>query len=153
MSVTIHESEAPATERQLAEVEKKIGRRLPPDYRAFLLEHNGGYPEPDGFPIPGLGAGADGMVDRFLAVYEGDEDNLLEYVETYRGRVPEGFLPVAHDPGGNLICLALAGAEAGRVFFWDHEEEAEEGEPPTRENVYEIAASFTEFLNGLRDSG
>jgi hypothetical protein len=35
------------------------------------------------------------------------------------------------------------------ILYWDHEEEADEGEEPTYDNVYLIANSFTDFINGL----
>jgi hypothetical protein len=63
--------------------------------------------------------------------------------------VPAGFLPLAVDPGGNLICLVISGTNTGKVYFWDHEEEVEEGQQPGYSNVYLIANSFNEFLNSL----
>ena len=40
----------PATDADVRELEVSVGP-LPADYRAFLLEHNGGRPEPDEFAI------------------------------------------------------------------------------------------------------
>ena len=39
-----------------------------------------------------------------------------------RERIPEGVLPIAHDAGGNLVCLDVAGKFPGSVWFWDHEQ-------------------------------
>ena len=41
----------PTTEEQISKFEKHIGHRLPSGYRNFLLEHNGGKPEPDAFKM------------------------------------------------------------------------------------------------------
>lgn len=41
---------------------------------------------------------------------------------TYRGRIPDGVLPIADDAGGNQVCLAVAGEFPGSVWFWDHEQ-------------------------------
>ncbi|HEY7327587.1 MAG TPA: SMI1/KNR4 family protein [Gemmataceae bacterium] len=39
----------PTTDAQIAAFETYIGHKLPTDYRQFLLQHNGGHPEPDAF--------------------------------------------------------------------------------------------------------
>ena len=31
------------------------------------------------------------------------------------------MLPIAVDPGGNLVLLAIEGEDTGKVFFWNHE--------------------------------
>lgn len=49
-------------------------------------------------------------------------------------------LPVGRDPCANLICLAVAGKQAGRVFFYDHEEET----------LYPLARNFHQFVLGLK---
>ncbi|WP_412540077.1 hypothetical protein R8Z50_30310 [Longispora sp. K20-0274] len=41
--------------------------------------------------------------------------------------------------------------DAGEVVFWDHEEEAEEGQPATRTNLYHVSDSFAEFLDDLTE--
>jgi hypothetical protein len=70
--------------------------------------------------------------------------------KTYAGRVPDGLLPIGTDPFGNVFCLGLGGAWRGKVWFWDHESEADEGEPPRVDNLSMVAASFTSFLAALR---
>ena len=60
-------------------------------------------------------------------------------------------IPIADDPGGNAICLGMSGNERGKVYFWDHEMEADEGDEPTFENVYLVAESFASFLKSLKD--
>lgn len=67
-----------ATESQIEDLERRIGRRLPPSYRSFLAASNG-FQYPDGF-IPRLYAA--GEVDRF------DVHN-REWVEAYRETYPD----------------------------------------------------------------
>ena len=78
-----------------------------------------------------------------------DDAGLLRAQETYRNRVPAWLLPVAKAEGGNLILIALSGDDAGAVYFWDHEQEADEGEPPTTENLYRLADSFEDYVHQL----
>ena len=65
-------------------------------------------------------------------------------------RVPSLFLPIAEAEGGNLVCLSLREKDYGAVWFWDHEEEAEEGAEPTYRNLYVISDSFKKFWGSLQ---
>lgn len=152
MSTKVHESKQPLNSDRLKEFEHKFEMTLPNDYRDFLLTYNGGYPEPDGFWIQGMD-GNGSLVDRFLGIHGGEHDNLLGYLEIYKERIPPNFLPIAHDPGGNLICMSVEGEDKGKIYFWDHEEEADpdQGETAGYQNVYLIADSFTDFFENLID--
>ena len=151
MTVQISRSREKLSSQKIAAIERKLSLSLPSQYRAFLLTYNGGRPRPKRFPIGDDSFSSHGQVHFFLCVKEGDSYNLEDWVTDYYDRIPSGFLPIAVDPGGNLICLAIAGDNAGKVYFWDHEEEVEEGQTPGYENVYLIANSFHEFLNCLSD--
>jgi hypothetical protein len=65
-------------------------------------------------------------------------------------RVPPNILPIADAACGNLICLSLRPDSYGWAFFWDHEMEAEEGEPATFANMTKIGGSFHDFFQGLK---
>jgi SMI1-KNR4 cell-wall len=147
VGVKLEERREPATEQAVEEAERLLEVRIPDEYRRFLLEEsNGGTPEPcifwrDEWPRPG--------VDGFLGVgLDGDAD-LVHVYEQYRDRMPSWCLPFA-DSGGDWLCLSLREEDRGKVLFWFHEEEADEGEPATDRNLYVIEAGFDAFLNGLR---
>jgi len=131
----------------IANLENELGISLPNQYRRFLLEHNGGRPSADCFDFKGGTTGS--CVDWFLGIHNKPHNNLLRYLETYKDRIPQNFFPIAHDPGGNLIAISVAGFDRGRVYFWDHEQEKEEGETPDYSNVVPIADSFDEFIGKL----
>ena len=125
---SIQNAEPTLSEKRLEQVERKFAIKLPIQYRKFLLAHNGGQPVPNQFHFKKeQGPYTDSMVDWFLAVYEGENDNFEEYFDTYKGdeqRLPENLVPIAHDPGGNLVCISVSGDDEGAVFFfWDHEHE------------------------------
>lgn len=90
-----------------------------------------------------------GTVDRFLGVNAPEFFNLEHYLKVYQDRIPPDQFPIAYDPGGNLIVISTSGPETGSIYFWDHELEAEDGQPPTRKNLYLIAPSFEAFLTKL----
>lgn len=147
----ITDSGAPLTGTDLDLAEKRMGRAIPVSYRQFLFKHNGGYPDLSDFrmqvnrpDISDLGS-----VDRFLGIHGEAMDDLARYLDTYRDRLPANLFPVAHDAGGNLVCISTGAGDDGKVYFWDHEFEVDEGEPPSHENIYSIADSFKEFIDGL----
>ncbi|NQT13416.1 MAG: SMI1/KNR4 family protein [Planctomycetes bacterium] len=125
----------------IAKLERRIGSSLPADFRSFLEENDGARPEPNVFEgekeDPGVG------VNKFLSINE-----ILRCKKQYLDRFPEELWPIADAEGGNYVCLAF-GEKAG-VCFWDHELEADVGEPPTRENVTLLTESFADFLQQLR---
>jgi hypothetical protein len=74
-------------------------------------------------------------------------------------RMPAGFLPVADNGAGDQLALATRGVEAGRVYYWDHDDEPDErdylddGLPVPAglawSNVTLVATSFEAFLDQL----
>ena len=159
MPVKIAGSKRGLGEAVLTALERKLGIELPEEYRRFLLLHNGGKPAPAGFHYEDeTGQYTDSQVDRFLSVHEGKLANFADDFITYKvdeKRMPDRLVPIATDPGGNVVCISVAGRDRGAIYFWDHEHEMdaadeEEGEPG-ESNVHLIADSFGEFLALLSD--
>lgn len=144
--VAVQSTNPPAGARRVDALQARFGW-LPPEYREFLLELNGGKPAAPRFRVGngwsrihyfyGLGTGF---------AYSDIEDGLV----TFAGRIPERMIPVAADPGGNQLLLSLAGEDRGVVYFWDHEEEyRNEDEPERMLNVRRVAGSFADLVRGL----
>jgi hypothetical protein len=84
---------------------------------------------------------------------------LTQQLQLYHGRIPKNMIPIASDYNGNLFCLSIMGADAGKVFFWDASREPvpedyiEEGVPIPDDleysNVLLVADSVHDFLNRL----
>jgi hypothetical protein len=143
VTVPLAEARPPADEEQVAAAERQLEVAIPDQYRRFLTgEANGGRPQQNVLPDDDSGAG----VEEYLGVgLSGDSDLVAVYSE-YRDRVPAHLLPVAHAPGGNLICLSL---QDGSVWFWDHEGEADPGQPAREDNVTQVADGFDAFASRL----
>lgn len=137
---------------EIAEFEDSVDFVLPSSYREFLHHYNGGRPEPNMFPIQDFYADTHGLLDRFLSIAEGNVLDLTRHILVFHERIPPELLPIARDPGGNLICLAVKGSNYGKIYYWDHETEVDDGEQPTYDNVYFIANSFDDLLNSLTPS-
>jgi hypothetical protein len=121
---------------RLAAFEKTLGTTLPEPYRAHLLKHNGGYVR---------GAREIHLLHHVYGIHDGP--NWARFPATpslYGGLVPKNLLPIADDPGGNLICIVLDGADGGAICFWDHEST---GEPD--HGVSPLAPDFDSFQRGL----
>src|SRR5260221_2493440 len=92
----------------LVSFEKSFNIKLPQNYREFLLRHNGGRPEPSVFKIKEYPSNDNiGVVDTFLGISEKSEDSLQNYIKAYSNRLPKNIIPIAYDPGGNLICISI----------------------------------------------
>lgn len=140
----------PIQESDISRIERLFNITLPQDYRQFLLRYNGGRPEPSVFRIKNY-YNSDNMavIDTFLGISNGQEDSLEEYIKTYRDRMPKNIIPIAYDPGGNIIAISVSGNDQGYIYFWEHESEADEGDTPSYDNLYLIDENMTSFINGL----
>lgn len=126
-----------------------VGTELPHDYRDFMLTQNGGVLTETAH-LHGDDSGA--SVRAFLIVDDPQETggfDIDDYLRTYEGRYPGGFLPIAVDASSNLILLDTGYDHPGSVWFWDHEGEADENEPPRTDNITKIADTFTDFVDAL----
>ncbi|MEG3895990.1 MULTISPECIES: SMI1/KNR4 family protein [unclassified Microcoleus] len=153
MNIQIHESYPPIAIAQIKSLEERLGMQLPQNYINFLLSHNGGFPEIGGFVYRSEAANRLGVVNRFLGIHSGKYDNLDDYLMLYKERekrIPSNLIPIANDPGGNLICLSIDGSDLGNVYFWDHDWESEDEAEVNYSNVYCIANSLEEFFQNLR---
>lgn len=131
--------EPPARLELIHRLETRIGRPLPASYREYLLEQDGGR----------LALNTEVVKTVFGLGDVPDWANLWKKLGTYDNRVPSWLLPVAQDEYGNLFAVSLRDRDSGSVWFWDHEEEADEDEPPTGDNLSYRAADWQSFLAGL----
>jgi hypothetical protein len=142
----------PTSEERLATFEATHQFKLPPDYRRFLLNHNGGRPRPGCVNFRYRNRETACCVHYFYGLHDGAAWAQLERAaEICAGRMPDGFLPIGPDPGGNQFVLTTSGPDAGAIFFWEHEYEADEGEPPSTENLWRLASSFDELLERMAE--
>lgn len=128
MSVKVT-SLGPAPLQDIADLERAIGRSLPPQFAAFVSQHDGATPEDNVFRVGTANAAG---VNRFIPVSQ-------IAAERQSAGLPPGCIPVAWAEGGNLVILDAD--RAGSIYFWDHE---------LPEDPIAIAADFTEFLQLLQ---
>jgi hypothetical protein len=130
----------PTPPELIQRLEQRAGRSLPPAYRDFLAKHDGGR----------LDSNADAADVIFsLGPVEVETSSIWNNLDNYSGRVPTWLLPVASDEYGSLFAISLRDKDFGSVWFWDHEREADEDEPPTEENLSYRAQDWQAFLDSL----
>lgn len=136
--------------QEIEKFEQLIQSKLPDDYKQFLLKYNGGRPVKN-------------ECFKYVETWDGQSRNTSSGVEWFssmfndikssnnilKGRLPHEMLAIADGFCGNIICLCIKGDNYGKVYYWDHEYEADEDEEPWYENVYLIANSFADFINSL----
>lgn len=141
----------PTSREEIAQFEARWGVLLPPEYKAFLLESNGGMPIVDIFAIPGF-HGQGSTLNSFYGIHNGPEHHQLDRAcKVYEDRIPDDLIPIAYDAGGNAVCIGWEGERKGKIYFWDHEDEIDE-EGCLRQdyrNVFLVANSLQEFLDNL----
>jgi hypothetical protein len=137
-----------ATPDEIKYFEQKIGVTLPQDYREFLLTQNGGIPTKSHVRVPN---NRESVVQSIYSLTNPSKIyTIYHLIEVYRDRIPKDMLPIGDDPAGNLFLLGLnSGNSYGKVYFWDHEQEADNKEQPYYKNIYFVSNTFADFINDL----
>jgi uncharacterized protein (TIGR02996 family) len=144
------------TSADLDRIERQLNVTLPTQYRAFLLNYNGGVPEPGQFLLEGQepeerhkvewlwGIGADGP--RISLPLERVATNLRRAGApdpVNQGLLPLGYLATLDD----MLVISIAGDQQGRVYYFnDYPRNSSD-----REAMTEIALSFGHFFDTLRN--
>ena len=142
----LQDSYDPISESDLRQLEDDVGARLPADYRAFLLEHNGGdFP----FEVATTSDSSDPRyttIGYFYGINTGDSSDLLA-TNRLIDHLPSGFLAIGGDSCGDQICVVGTGRQAGSIWAWDHEEEHSDHWPPR--DSHRVADNFTDLYKRL----
>lgn len=140
----------PLSAERIVAFERELGAMLPDEFRAFLLRHNGGVPNREAFEVPGENGG-ERPFHCFFALHDCPWDDstpegsqgfpLQEALADFRADGgPADVLPVGKDWSGSYVCVGLAGADRGRVLYYDHE----------MEQLVPLADTLAAFLAVLR---
>ncbi len=120
------------------ELEEKIAAQFPADYKNFLKQIEKDQPALHGGPW---------LVHNFHHLAsENSYDDLYRNYLIALGEIPKQLFPVAHDPGGNLYCIAVKGEHRGKIFLIDHEQELDGNSPFPSDEICLVADDINEFL-------
>ena len=137
----------PASAEQIAAFEQKYRLTLAPDYREFLLRHNGGCPQPDACWIPDQEEFV--LVSALYGLGRPEELDLAFWHAEFGDEMPADFVILGEDPGGAMFIFG-PGEENTGVFFWDHQHNFADSSEDAG-NTYFLAETFTAWLDSLRE--
>ncbi|WP_046246768.1 SMI1/KNR4 family protein [Hymenobacter terrenus] len=152
-------TQEPATLADIEAIEQQYGFTLPADYKAHLLQYNGGWPrDRDTFlqldPVDG--EHVERSVNQFKPVKNGDY-TLESSLRSLRSELHDDLVPFANEAGGDQFVLSVGPEDYGSVYYISHEFY----KPPKRKEMKQprqygkgvsfLAPSFTAFLDGLVD--
>jgi uncharacterized protein (TIGR02996 family) len=150
----------PLTPADLDATIARLGVDLAVKYRAFLLNHNGGTPEPNHVPLLPQDEDPEGddeyvVVERFFSVrpaggvpferWQDDLEQVARLLKGLPGNAIGDYLPIATAESDNYFLLAVAGPNHGTVAYfadYTHRSDAEE-------NLIPVADSFATFLDSF----
>ena len=136
----------PLMAKEIRRLEAQIGRPLPEDYREYLLETDGGTPDPNTFMIPQIKQEA--SVDVFYGTgIEVRELGIFLWLEELKGTIPETWIPIGKDPGGNVILMDLSKPSKSPILYWDATRFFRQS--TAKNNTYPLGKSFSDFLKKL----
>jgi cell wall assembly regulator SMI1 len=133
------------TERDLDQVEQRIGRPLPPELREFYLQFNGGIPRPDKFRTSD---GDLGEVTSFYSILGPDAGFEQAYRSfTWAGGLPAHWIPFADCMTSDPFVFDASPEHYGKIRMPMHENV---GEP---HYAFEVAPSLKAFVSSFVEAG
>lgn len=122
------------------EFQRKIGKQFPEDYIKFLQKYNGAEFEECVMDIKYNGIRIVGIQGIF-GVGLDEYSDLVKVYQQVGEYLPQGYVAIAEESGGDMFCINLNSKGYGNVHYWMHEE----NEP--HDELLKIAETFTEFLH------
>ena len=135
----------PLTDRDLDDVETRLGMKLPRSLRQFYRERDGGK------PVPGYFRKGDNYYQAKFILSMNTDKSGLSFVDTYKVLVeqtpefPRGFLPFAVDDGGDYALYSVRDSDPGTIHFLQQDYHGDD-----RYVIY-LAPSLDAFLGALTD--
>ncbi|MBC6309914.1 SMI1/KNR4 family protein [Listeria sp. FSL L7-1582] len=143
-------------------VQKNLGVKFPSDYVECVQINNGASLEPELFELE---TGVEKVFGTLLSFDNESDEFILDVFNDYKATLPADVIPFAFDPAGNLICFDYRNNQNNpTVVYWNHENAGakemlmtEEGldmtqvEELSRENLTDVAPTFTAFLDKIHD--
>jgi hypothetical protein len=137
----------PVSDSQIDRFENDHGISLPLAYRRFLRSTNGGQPHSyTSFVIPEVGEEV--LLGVLYGICDGQYGvSLGAMLAEFKDSLPEEYIPIGEDPGGNQLLLTLSGDHKDGIFYWDRV-----GFLARRadHSIFRVAANIDEFLDSLQ---
>ena len=144
--MTIKRPGIPLSQDDIQQFESRHKLQLPDDYRAYMLQHNGGMPWMVYFQSASGDEYALTQLHSIGCDHPYDLDNQCR-CHDWPAAYKEGTIVIGRDCAGSEFLMATRGKEAGSIYFLNRE--------PTlrpKGRVARIASSFSEMMDNLKPS-
>jgi len=121
----------------IEELETKIGKTLPNDYKKYMMNNNGGYTEEPFF----IKDKSIYTIEEIFPIKYGNR-NLYAVYHRIKEAMHDNLIPIGSDSFGNMFCISV-GNDYGAIYFWDHEKAHREKEEATKK----ISNTFDDFTS------
>lgn len=128
---------AAVTASDLNNIEQRFGFIFPDAVREQYLKYNGGHPDRNRFP----GAKGAFLVHDFIPIRM--LEKLIQWLKVDQGVLPDGLVPFADDPCGNLYCFSVGQEDFGAIYWF-------EAEGCRQHRTEFLARSLDDFLANLK---
>ena len=131
------------TQNQISDFENQLGVELPDDFKEIIKNQDGGTPELPALDFCGMSEKVfSGLIP--LLEFNDYSESIIETINSYETPFPEGIIPFAQDPFGNLYCFDYRNKSTPIIVYWNHEEGM------NNENQFcFVADNFTKLLSML----
>lgn len=135
-------------ETKMRAAESAIGIVLPPIYRSFLFEHNGGIPNRRLFTIPGHSEGSD-LLDCFYSIGISEKSmDLVHNIQSLSSYQRAGWLAIGHTACSSLVCLDIGTSDREGILYIDIADPLDDRE---LKRTYPIARNVAQFCESLKE--
>jgi hypothetical protein len=134
--------------QRLAALEQRLGEKIPPDFMATLTSRE---PIREGNVALVIGDRIRDVRTTFRLDASEEDDQIDTVYRLVWDAVPPKTLPFAEDWAGNFYCLMLAGPQAGKVVYWDHERDA--GDDTVDLLAHSVEDFYARLVPDPRDDG
>jgi SMI1 / KNR4 family (SUKH-1) len=155
----------PMSDKQVRSIENRLGASFPNMYRQYLTTYGASRPKQlvnvrPAKPLP-REITSNGKLPFEMLYGVGGNVDLQSRLSSHSRMIPANMISIGSDGTGSMYLLAIKDEEAGKVFYWDGENDPlceedylkEYGKPRPPEamfqNVHLVAESFEDFLRRL----
>lgn len=144
------------TEKELENLEKTVGGKIPADFKKFILSYGGSSIMAD-VVFKKNGRKQNYTFNRIYGKKACGSTAIRWMYEVGKNYYPPNSIPFGGDIFGNSFLIDLGAKNRGTIYYWDHEETGYVAEYidsgikvpkwAWEKSAKNIAASFTDFLN------
>jgi hypothetical protein len=149
----------PPSDENFTRVERKLGKKIPEDLRAFIAEHNQAY-----FGLPRFRRAIRPGEDETMAIYilrsiagvptndeEAEATSLVwvSHIYDVDQNVPSRFLGFASTLQHCALCISTAAPDEGAIYLWDPVLIDQLPNVPSMKHMHFLAPNLDAFLNSL----